>query len=110
MGRRGECAGEGAERGLSAGRWRSSTAGIATGGLWVRDWGGEVVLCIRGIERKLLGSLNRSLDKRRGREKRGKNSPERGKTAALRELRSGEGRRVVAEAGAGKEVPGATFL
>jgi hypothetical protein len=97
-------------RGLSTGRWRSSTAGIAAGGLWVRDWGGEVVLCVRDIERKLLGSLNRSLDQRRGREKRGKNSPERGKTVALRELRSGEGRRVVAEAVAGKEVPGATFL
>jgi hypothetical protein len=78
--------------------------------LWVRDWGGEVVLCVRGIERKLLGSLNHSLDQQRGREKRGKNSPERGKTAALRELRSGEGRRGVVEAGAGKEVPGATFL
>jgi hypothetical protein len=30
--------------------------------------------------------------------------------AALRELSSGKGRRVVAKAGAGKEVPGATFL
>jgi hypothetical protein len=30
--------------------------------------------------------------------------------AALRELGSGEGWRVVAEAGAGKEVPEATFL
>jgi hypothetical protein len=60
--------------------------------------------------RKLLGYLNRSLDQRRGREKREKNSPEREKTVALRELGSGEGRRVVAEAGAGKEGPGATFL
>jgi hypothetical protein len=101
---------EGAERGLSAGRWWSSATGIAAGGLWVRDWGGEVVLCVCGSVRKLLGSLNRSLDQRRGREKRRKNSPERGKTAALRELRSGEGRRGVAEAGAGKEVPGSTFL
>jgi hypothetical protein len=50
------------------------------------------------------------LDQRRGRERRRENSLERGKTAALREVRSGEGRRVVAEAGAGKEVPGATFL
>jgi hypothetical protein len=40
----------------------------------------------------------------------GENSPERGKMVVLRELRSGEGRRVVAEAGVGKEVPGATFL
>jgi hypothetical protein len=43
-------------------------AGIAAGGLWVRNWGGEVVLCVRGIVRKLLGSLNCSLDQRRGRE------------------------------------------
>jgi hypothetical protein len=50
------------------------------------------------------------LDQRRGREKRGKNSSEREKTAALRELGSGEGRRVLAEADAGKEVPGATLL
>ena len=60
--------------------------------------------------RKLLGYLNRLLDQWRGREKRGKNLPEREKTAALRELGSGEGRRVVAEAGAEKEVPEATFL
>jgi hypothetical protein len=33
----------GGREGLFAGRWRSSAAGIATGGLWVRDWGGEVV-------------------------------------------------------------------
>jgi hypothetical protein len=46
----------------------------------------------------------------REREAGGENSPERGKTAVLRELRSSEGRRVVAEAGAGKEVSGATFL
>jgi hypothetical protein len=101
---------EGAERGLSARRWWSSAAGIVAGGLWVRDWGGEVVLCICGNVRKLLGSLHRSLDQRRGRETRGKNSPESGKTVALRELRSGEGRRGVAKAGAGKEVPGVTFL
>jgi hypothetical protein len=76
----------------------------------VRDWGWEVVLRVRGLVRELLGSLNFLLDQRRGRERRGKDSPERGKTAALRELRSGEGRRGVAEAGAGKEVPGASFL
>jgi hypothetical protein len=32
---------EGAGRGLSAGRWRSSAAGIAVGELWARDWGEE---------------------------------------------------------------------
>jgi hypothetical protein len=37
-------------------------------------------------------------------------SPERGKTVMLHELCSGEGRKVVAEAGARKEVPGVTFL
>jgi hypothetical protein len=76
----------------------------------VRGWGWEVVLRVRDLVRELLGTLNCSLDQRRGRGKRGKNSPERGKTAALRELRSGEGRRGVAEAGARKEVPGAAFL
>jgi hypothetical protein len=34
---------EGAERGLSAVRWRSSAVGIAVGELWARDWGGGVV-------------------------------------------------------------------
>jgi hypothetical protein len=58
--------------------------------------------------RELLGSLNFSLDQRRGRG--GGNSPERGKTVVFHELCSGEGRKVVAEAGAGKEVPGAAFL
>jgi hypothetical protein len=58
----------------------------------------------------MVPDINRSSDQRRGREKRGKNSPERREMAALRELRSSEGRRVVAEVGAGKEVPGATFL
>jgi hypothetical protein len=37
----------------------------------VRDWGREVVLCVRGFVRELLGSLNCSLDQRRGRERRG---------------------------------------
>jgi hypothetical protein len=75
----------------------------------VRDWGGEVVFWVRGFERELLGSLNCLLDQRRGRERRG-DSPKRGKTVMLHELCSGEGRKVVAEAGAGKEVPRATFL
>jgi hypothetical protein len=95
---------------LSTGRWRSSAAGIAAGGLWVRDWGWEVVPRVRGLVRELLGSLNFSLDQRRGRERRGEDSPERGKTVVFHELRSGEGRKVVAEAGAGKKVPGAAFL
>jgi hypothetical protein len=34
---------KGDRKGLSAGRWRSSAAGIAAGGLWARDWGEEVV-------------------------------------------------------------------
>jgi hypothetical protein len=75
----------------------------------VWDWGWEVVLRVRGFVRELLGSLNFSLDQRRGRERRG-DSPERGKTVVFHELCSGEGRKVVAEAGAGKEVPGAAFL
>jgi hypothetical protein len=32
---------EGVGRVLSTGRWRSSAAGIAAGGLWVRDWAGK---------------------------------------------------------------------
>jgi hypothetical protein len=38
----------------------------------VRDWGWEVVLRVRGLVRELLGSLNFSLDQRRGRGRRGK--------------------------------------
>jgi hypothetical protein len=62
---------EGVGRGLPAGRWRSSAAGIAAGGLWVRDWGWEVVLRVRGFVRELLDSLDFLLDQRRGRERRG---------------------------------------
>jgi hypothetical protein len=68
----------------------------------VRDWGWEVVLRVRGSVRELLGSLNFSLDQQRGRERRGGDSPERGKTVVFHELCSGEGRKVVAEAGAGE--------
>jgi hypothetical protein len=97
---------EGVGRGLSTGRWRSSAAGIAAGGLWLRDWGWKGVLWVRGLVRELLGSLNFLLDQRRGRGRRGKDSPERGETTALRELRSGEGRRRVAE---GRRRPGQPF-
>jgi hypothetical protein len=69
-----------------------------------------VVFWVRGFERELLGSLNCLLDQRRGREREGGDSPEREKTVMLHELCSCEGRKVVAEASAGKEVPGATFL
>jgi hypothetical protein len=54
------------------GRGRSSAAGIAAGGLWVGDGGWEVVLRVRGLVRELLGSLNFSLDQRRGRGRRRK--------------------------------------
>jgi hypothetical protein len=64
----------------------------------------------RGGVAKLIGLANFLLRNQRGRGKRGKGLPEREKTAALRELSSGEGRRGVAEAGAGKEVLGATLL
>jgi hypothetical protein len=72
--------------------------------------GWEVVLRVRGLVRELLGSLNFSLDQRRGRGRREKDSPERGTTTALRELLSGEGRRGVAEAGVGKKELGVTLL
>jgi hypothetical protein len=101
--------GEPAERGRRAGR-RWARRRFAAGGLWVRDWGWEVVLRVHGLVRELPSSLNFSLDQRRGRGRRGEDSPERGKTTALRELRSGEGRRRVVESGVGKEVSGAAFL
>jgi hypothetical protein len=53
--------------------------------------------------------LNRSRDQRIWREKRGKNSPERGKMVALREFALGRGRRGMAEAGAGKKELGRAF-
>jgi hypothetical protein len=59
-------------RGLPTGRGRSSTAGIAAGGLWVGDGGWKVVLRVRGHARELLGSLNFSLDQRRRRGRRRK--------------------------------------
>jgi hypothetical protein len=68
------------------------------------------VLRVRGFVRELLDSLNFSLDQRRGRERRGGTHRRGGKTVVFNELCSGEGRKVVAEAGAGKEVPGAAFL
>jgi hypothetical protein len=43
-------------------------------------------------------------------ERGGGDSTERGKTVVFHELCSGKGRKVVAEVGAGKEVPGAAFL
>ena len=84
--------------------------GVAVGELWASNRGGGVVYCVCGKVRKLLGYPNRSLGQQRGREKRGRDSPERGKTAALHELGSGEGRRVVVEAGARKKGLGASFL
>jgi hypothetical protein len=59
---------------------------------------------------KLTSHSNSSLDHRRGREKGGGGLPEGKKAAALLRLSSGEGRRGVVEAGAGKEVLGATLL
>jgi hypothetical protein len=69
-----------------------------------------VVLWVRGLVRELLGLLNFLLDQQRGRGRRGEeDSPERGKTAALRELRSGEGRRRVAIPVQGRRCPGQPF-
>jgi hypothetical protein len=50
------------------------------------------------------------MDQQRGREKRGDGLPERKTTVALPRIGLGRGRRVVAEAGAGKEELRATFL
>jgi hypothetical protein len=42
-------------RGLPAGRWRSSAAGIAVGELWASNRGGGVMYCVCGKVGKLLG-------------------------------------------------------
>jgi hypothetical protein len=59
---------------------------------------------------KLVGQPNCSLDQQRGREKRGTSYRRGRRRRRFREIGLGRERRVVAEAGAGKEVLGATFL
>ena len=63
----------------------------------------------RGGVAKLIGLANFLLRNQRGRGKRGKGSPEREKTAALRELSSGEGRRVVLRPVRGRRCLGRPF-
>jgi hypothetical protein len=65
---------------------------------------------VHGGVAKLTSHSNFSLDHQRGREKRGRRLTGGKKTTTLLRLSSGEGERGVAEAGAGKEVLGATLL
>jgi hypothetical protein len=58
----------------------------------VRGWGGEGVLCIRGFVRKLLGSLNCSLDQRRGRERRGEELTGEGEDGGASRIALGRGK------------------
>jgi hypothetical protein len=67
------------------------------------------VLRVRGFMRELLGSLNFSLDQRRGRERRGGLTGE-GEDGGVPRIVLGRGEEGSGRAGAGKEVPGAAFL
>jgi hypothetical protein len=60
--------------------------------------------------RKLVSCLNRSLDQQRGREKRGGELTGEGEDGGASRIAHRRGEGGVAEAGARKEVPGATFL
>jgi hypothetical protein len=91
------------------GRWRSSAAGVAVGELRARDWGGSSVLSSRrcgeaGRPTQLLAGPTEGMGEE------GDGLPERKTTAVLPQIGLGRGRRVVAKAGAGKEVLGVTFL
>ena len=81
-------------RGLPTGRERSSTAGIAAGGLWVGDGGWKVVLRVCGYVRELLGPLNFLPDqrRRRGRRRKGLTGEENDAGASRIELGGGEER------------------
>jgi hypothetical protein len=78
-------------RGLSAGRWRSSTAGVAAGELRAGIGGRGAVFQTHGGVAKLIGLANCLLHNQRGREKRGKGLPEREETAALPRIELGRG-------------------
>ena len=82
---------EEAGRGLTAGKWRSSAAGVVAGEVCVGIGGRGVVFHARGGVAKLMSLANCSLNNRRGREERGRGLPEWRKTVALARLSSGEG-------------------
>jgi hypothetical protein len=64
----------------------------------------------RGDVEKLIGLANCLLHNQRGREKRGASYRRGRRRRRFLEIGLRRGRRVVAEAGAGKEVPGAILL
>jgi hypothetical protein len=81
---------EEAERGLTAGKWRSSATGVVAGEVCVGFGGRGVVFQARGGVVKLLSLANCSLNNQRGGERR-RGLPEWRKTAELARLSSGEG-------------------
>jgi hypothetical protein len=81
---------EEARRGLTAGKWRSSTARAVAGEVCAGIGGKGVVFQARGGVAKLLSLANCSLNNQRGGE-RGRGLPEWRKTAELARLSSGEG-------------------
>jgi hypothetical protein len=82
---------EEAGRGLTAGKWRSSAAGVVAGEVRAGIRGRGVVFQARGGVAKLMSLANCSLNNQRGMEERGRGLPEWKKTAALARLSSGEG-------------------
>jgi hypothetical protein len=81
---------EEAERGLTAGKWRSSATGVVAGEVCVGFGGRGVVFQARGGVVKLLSLANCSLNNQSGGERR-RGLPEWRKTAELARLSSGEG-------------------
>jgi hypothetical protein len=63
---------EEAGRGLTAGRWRSSAAGVVSSEVRAGIGGKGVVFQARGGVAKLMSLANCSLNNQRGREERGK--------------------------------------
>ena len=74
---------EEAGRGLTAGKWRSSAAGVVAGEVRAGIGGRGVMFHARGGVAKLMILANCSLNNQRGREERGRGLPEWRKTVAL---------------------------
>jgi hypothetical protein len=87
-------------RELTAVRWRSSTAGVVAGEVWVVIGGRGAVFRVRGDVAKLLSLVNFSLNNQRRGGGRGGAYQSGGRATELVRWSSGRGRRV-AEAGAG---------
>jgi hypothetical protein len=81
---------EEAGRGLTVGKWRSSTVGVVASEVRAGIGGRGVVFQARDGVAKLMSLANCSLNKQRGGERR-RGLPEWRKTAELARLSSGEG-------------------